>query len=374
MKKFLTAVVTALTVALLAICFAACGKADYVGTYKFYSMSVSGNGLSMEYKVGETAMGGVAITEDYLVLEVKEDNTFVMSGAMYGGSSQSGTWSDDGGKLCLTIDNETQQATLSGDKLTISETEEGYTSTIVFVKQKDTGSSEEGGDTEENKYVGTYKFDSMTYLLDGNKMTIQVGDPGVTEDMVVMEIKADGTLAMTMYSETKNGTWVESGDGINITINGETLEATLSGKTLTFVQGDETMVLAKVEVVSGGDSGSTGGSTSGSLAQYAGTYKLYSSTVDGMTIIVGQAEGLTADSHVLVLNADGTGTLTLDTYGSITVTAVTWTTSQLVLTTGGTTCPLTFGNNELTYTLVSEYGSSVDGMSEMTISYTLKKV
>lgn len=372
MKKFLTAVVTALTVALLAICFAACGKADYVGTYKFYSMSVSGNSFSMEYKVGETAMGGDTITEDYLVLEVKEDGTFVMSGAMYGGSSQNGTWSDDGGKLALTIDNDTTTGTLSGDKLTISETEEGYTSTIVLVKQKDTGSSEEGGDTEENKYVGTYKFVYMIYILDGNEVKMTVGDPGVTEDTIVMEIKADGTVSMTMYGETMTGTWVENGDGISITIGGETLSATLSDKMLTFVQGEETMTLGKVEAASGDDSGSTGGSTSGSLAQYAGTYKMYSITTNGMTITVGTA--LTEDSQVLVLNADGTGTLTLNTYGDITVSPVTWTTSQLVLTTGGTTCPLTFGNNELTYSIVSEYGSSVDGMSETTISYTLRKV
>lgn len=374
MKKFLTAVVTALTVALLAICFAACGKADYVGTYKFYSMSVSGNSFSMEYKVGETAMGGDTITEDYLVLEVKEDGTFVMSGAMYGGSSQNGTWSDDGGKLALTIDSETTTGTLSGDKLTISETEEGYTSTIVLVKQKDTGSSEEDGDTEENKYVGTYKFVYMIYILDGNEVKMTVGDPGVTEDTIVMEIKADGTVSMTMYSETMTGTWVENGDGISITIGGETLSATLSDKMLTFVQGEETMTLGKVEAASGDDSGSTGGSTSGSLAQYAGTYKMYSITTNGMTITVGQTTALTEDSQVLVLNADGTGTLTLNTYGDITVSPVTWTTSQLVLTTGGTTCPLTFGNNELTYSIVSEYGSSVDGMSETTISYTLRKV
>lgn len=48
MKKFFAALFTALTVALLAICLSACGGGtDYVGTYKFYSMSMSGCGLSM---------------------------------------------------------------------------------------------------------------------------------------------------------------------------------------------------------------------------------------------------------------------------------------------------------------------------------------
>lgn len=136
MKKFLTTVCTAVTIALLAVLFAACGAKSYPGTYKFASMSMSGNGVSMEYTAGQDFMG-VTITEDAYVLEVKEDSTFTMSVNMMGETStMSGTWKEEGGKMIMTAeDGSDQTATLNGNKLTMESTVDGMTTKIVFNKQ-----------------------------------------------------------------------------------------------------------------------------------------------------------------------------------------------------------------------------------------------
>lgn len=136
MKKFLTTVCTAVTIALLAVLFAACGAKSYVGTYKFASMSMTSEGMSMEYTAGQDFMG-VTITEDAYVLEVKEDGTFTMSMNMMGMSeSMSGTWKEEGGKMVMSVaEGGDQTATLNGNKLTVENNEDGMNTKIVFNKK-----------------------------------------------------------------------------------------------------------------------------------------------------------------------------------------------------------------------------------------------
>ncbi len=118
MKK-LTVWLSTLIVAIIGVCcLVACGG-DPVGTYKFDSMSGKMEGLEINVKVGDKLMGVVELTEDYMVLEIKEDNTFTMT-AM-GEKGESGTWKQDGGKVVLTIDGEDMTADLSGSSITFEQ-------------------------------------------------------------------------------------------------------------------------------------------------------------------------------------------------------------------------------------------------------------
>lgn len=130
MKKLATMISAIISTVLLCVLISACSNASFVGTWKFSSMSMSGSGMSIEMKVGEDYMG-VTITEDYVVLEVNEDNTFTMTTA---GEEVSGTWKEEGGKYVLTIDGEDQTATISGNELTLENREEGMSAKIVLKK------------------------------------------------------------------------------------------------------------------------------------------------------------------------------------------------------------------------------------------------
>ncbi len=76
-------------------------------------------GLEINVKVGDKLMGVVELTEDYMVLEIKEDNTFTMT-AM-GEKGESGTWKQDGGKVVLTVDGEDMTVDLSGSSITFEQ-------------------------------------------------------------------------------------------------------------------------------------------------------------------------------------------------------------------------------------------------------------
>lgn len=118
MKK-LTVWLSTLVVAMIGVlCLVACGG-DPVGTYKFDSMSGKMEGVEIDVKVGDKLMGMVALTEDYMVLEIKEDNTYTMKAMEQ--SAGSGTWKQDGGKLILTTDGVDQEVDFSGSKITIEQ-------------------------------------------------------------------------------------------------------------------------------------------------------------------------------------------------------------------------------------------------------------
>ncbi len=130
MKKFIATVSAVLATVFMFVLITACGGGSFTGTYKFSSMTMSGNGVNMDLKVGQEYMG-MSLSEDYVVLEIKEDNTFKMTTA---GQEQSGTWKEEDGKYVLTMDGEDQAATLNGTTLTLEHTEEGMSVKIVLKK------------------------------------------------------------------------------------------------------------------------------------------------------------------------------------------------------------------------------------------------
>lgn len=122
MKKTLAAFILALTV--FCTLFAACGS-NPVGIWKFKSMTGEYGGVAVDYKAGDK-MNGVSLTENFCVIEIKEDKTFTMT--LFGEKMEGGTWEEKDGKLLLTADGVVSEAKVSGKTLEMNE--EGFKITL----------------------------------------------------------------------------------------------------------------------------------------------------------------------------------------------------------------------------------------------------
>ncbi len=115
MKKVIASIVTVIAVFALCLTLAACST-GIAGTYKFESMSMDQGGLKIELKVGESYMG-VSLSEDAIVMTVKDDNTFEIKMNMGDETTETGTWEEKDGKYYLTADGETIEVALDGNTL-----------------------------------------------------------------------------------------------------------------------------------------------------------------------------------------------------------------------------------------------------------------
>jgi len=260
MKKTLVALLAIVSV-FCTFCLTACGgskEASIAGTYKFFSMTETYNGETETTNVGDEIYPGIIITEDFMVVELKEDGTFIAM--MEGEESGTGTWVKSGNNVVVTPtgegndEDETVTFKLDGDTLTMEETEEyegeTYSSTMVLKKAQNSNTSPSTTPTtaptvtpsvSESSIVGTYKFQSMSMTYEGVTQTVNAGDTysGVTldENYIVMELKEDGTakmsttLAGTLVDESI-GTWVQDGGNVVITIDDEPEIATIYGDFL----------------------------------------------------------------------------------------------------------------------------------------------
>lgn len=94
---------------------------------------------------------------------------------------------------------------------------------------------------------GTYKLKSMggMSIADLQKQYDEMGIEMNVEDMVTVELKSDDTFTMKMDKDSQSGTYSIDGEKISLTVDGDTEEGTLKGKTLTIGSGNEEMVFEK---------------------------------------------------------------------------------------------------------------------------------
>lgn len=94
-------------------------------------------------------------------------------------------------------------------------------------------------------FEGTYKFSSMSMSGGGLSMSYEVGQEldgvAITEDFYVLTVNGDGTFTMVceMMEENMSGTWEASGSTITLTADGESVQGSLKGGTLTVSQSEE---------------------------------------------------------------------------------------------------------------------------------------
>lgn len=118
MKKVAISVLSVLAVMIMCVCFSACSS-SITGTYKFESMSVTQGSVTTEIKAGEKYMGMVTLSEDTFILTINDDNTIEFKTNMGEEVTVKGTWEKKDGKYYLTIEGDSQEVTISGNKLTM---------------------------------------------------------------------------------------------------------------------------------------------------------------------------------------------------------------------------------------------------------------
>lgn len=114
MKKIKTLLLTSLTAVLLCFCFLFAGCGKVAGTYKFESMTFAGQTV----KVGDEVAGLGEMTEDYFVVELKEDGTATVN--EMGADAMEGTWKEDGDNVIITMRGVDQTFKKDGKKLVVT--------------------------------------------------------------------------------------------------------------------------------------------------------------------------------------------------------------------------------------------------------------
>ena len=136
MKRIVAiALVAIMVLALLASCG---GSSDAAGVYTVKSVGGMSVEEALKASLGEYGEGmdidallqmvGIDSLEDYMTMELKSDGTVVTSMA---GESQTGTWKQDGSTVTITVDDEPQEFTLSGNELSAETDGVEY----VFIKK-----------------------------------------------------------------------------------------------------------------------------------------------------------------------------------------------------------------------------------------------
>ena len=135
MKKLITLALS-LILALACLSFVACKEDGVAGTYKFYQLSTTAEGVTVTFNIGDEApWGDDILSQDSVILELKEDGTLVSSAVIDGQTQNStGTWTVDGDTITLTMNGDTATATIDGDTLTQSYSGHGTTMTYVYKK------------------------------------------------------------------------------------------------------------------------------------------------------------------------------------------------------------------------------------------------
>ena len=139
MKKVISILSIALVVLMLAATLAACGgSGSPEGKYVVKSI----NGQSVSDAIKELAgqlsktveefleLAGIGSAEEIYTLELKADGKAVMEAKMFS-TTLEGTWKQNGDKIEITLDGETQAFTMNGKELSA----EFEGEKIVFVKK-----------------------------------------------------------------------------------------------------------------------------------------------------------------------------------------------------------------------------------------------
>lgn len=91
--------------------------------------------------------------------------------------------------------------------------------------------------------TGTWKFHKASGTVQGIEVNYEAGKEmngvKITEDFVVLTINENNTFEMKMAmmgEESATGTWEEKDGKYYLTVDGESMEVTLNGTTLSFEQ------------------------------------------------------------------------------------------------------------------------------------------
>ena len=129
-----------LAVLLVAALFAGCSgsSSSPAGSYVLTGMNGKTVEEALQEEMGDLmsiedllGMLGIESMEELMTLELKSDGTAVMSSKMTDEASANGTWTQDGNKIIITVDDEPVEFTMEGNTLTGAEDD----MTLTFTKK-----------------------------------------------------------------------------------------------------------------------------------------------------------------------------------------------------------------------------------------------
>lgn len=134
MKKFVVGMLATMAAIVLCVCFSAC-TTTFTGTWKLSSMYVKVGGIEQTIEVGKN-YDGQKISADAIILEVNEDNTYILKGDLVqlAGGEQNGTWKEEGDNYVFENEGVAIKVTFDGSKLIMENSAEGMTVKITFKK------------------------------------------------------------------------------------------------------------------------------------------------------------------------------------------------------------------------------------------------
>ena len=124
---------------------------------------------------------------------------------------------------------------------------------------------------DESVFYGNWNVASILTDSDDSTVSEELMEELAAEGIfIVFTVNSDHTCSMDIFGDVTNGTWEATGvDSAVFTMDGQAIDATISGDTLTLTQDDATMTCKRATSQSGGSQDSSSGHQKGSAADSA---------------------------------------------------------------------------------------------------------
>ena len=252
MKKIL---VCLLVLVLALTCFAACGKKGDDADTGEDTTTTAAEATPVGYYVVKSIDGiyadspavlesfDVSSAEEILTVDLQENGVVTLA---FCGLVLDSKWNQSGNKITFKAVDDFVEATWNEDELSFKLDDTMY----VLVKQSNpsTPATSMQGSTVpsyQESAQGLYVIKSINGVRIDNADFLESIGVSSAEEMMMVNLKADGTAWMTVDGDSTTCTWAQYGDSIIITVEGESMEATLNGDNLTLDFDGDSCVLVK---------------------------------------------------------------------------------------------------------------------------------
>ena len=180
---------------------ASCAKSDYSGVYCLTRLQYVEDGELVTVNTGDL-LDGKVLEEDFVVLELRQDGTAVLTVTDLVEDVSAGTWKAlSGNSALISVGTMEQTVEMKWDGFVFQMGEW----TVTF--------------TLRGSYNGVYKLVRLQYAFGGAVITVNAGESfqgrTLEEDFMVVELFEDGTLKLTitdLVTDTTYGTWRADGE------------------------------------------------------------------------------------------------------------------------------------------------------------------
>jgi hypothetical protein len=270
------------------------------------------SGYAGEWACVAIDMGdGIKLTEyqgadvnSLLKVVFRQDGTLTVTSM---GELIPGTWQETSVGVSAVVDGEAVEFTREGSQLV------NDTNGVLMYLEKAAGKPKTGGLlslVKVSKFTG--RWDAVS--IDKGDGVLLTEMEGVSVSALMsFQISRDGTLELISLGEATAGTWLETADGIRVTVEGIETDMRYADGQLTAVTDGVTILFARVD----------------GTASAAGTWQAVRYEVNGITF---EAGTMFPGGCTITLSADGTGTAAVTAAYKETLT---WSQKDGALTLGG---------------------------------------